>query len=86
MNSLKVKRVQEVIFDFPGLGDRIAKARSEDKRSLTQICREAGISRSYWYQLENGDMRSPATEDIIRRIENVLDVDLGVSFNDDLVA
>lgn len=81
MNSLKVKRVQEVICDFPGLGDRIRKARESDLRSLTAICKEAGISRSYWYQLESGDMRSPATEDIIRKVEQVLGVDLGVNFD-----
>jgi transcriptional regulator with XRE-family HTH domain len=86
MNSLKVKRVQEVICDFPGLGDRIRKARESDSRSLTAICTEAGISRSYWYQLENGDMRSPATEEIIRKVERVLGVDLGVNFEEPIVS
>lgn len=82
MYTLQVKRVIETINDFPGLGKRIKEAREEDTRSLSQICRDCNISRSYWYQLESEDLRSPATEEIIRRIEAVLKVDLGVNFND----
>lgn len=81
MNTVQVKRVVEIINDFPDLGQRIRRAREHDKRSLSQICRECGISRSYWYQLEGEDMRSPATEDIIRKIECALEVDLGVRFD-----
>ncbi|WP_036487043.1 helix-turn-helix transcriptional regulator [Myxosarcina sp. GI1] len=80
MKTLQVKRVQESIGDFPGLGQRIKEARENDPRSLSQICRDCNISRSYWYQLESEDMRSPATEEIIRRIEQELNVDLGVKF------
>jgi transcriptional regulator with XRE-family HTH domain len=80
MKTLQVKRVQENISDFPGLGQRIKKARENDPRSLSQICRDCNISRSYWYQLESEDMRSPASEEIIRRIEKELNIDLGVIF------
>ena len=83
MNSVQVKRVIEVIQDFPELGKRIRRAREQDKRSLSQICRECGVSRSYWYQLEGEDLRAPATEEIVRRIEQALGVDLGVSFKED---
>lgn len=82
MSSVQVKRVIEVVQDFPGLGQKIRKARELDKRSLSQICRDCGISRSYWYQIEGEDLRAPATEEIIRRIEQVLSVNLGVSFGD----
>lgn len=82
MNNLQVKRVKEVVREFPGLGQRIRQARERDIRSLSEICREYGISRSYWYQLEAEDLRSPATEDIIRKIEKALSVDLGVQFDD----
>lgn len=78
---MRVKRVVEVIQDFPCLGERIKQVRERDRRSLSQICREAGISRAYWYQLEAEDLRSPATEEIIRKVEAVLGVDLGVKFN-----
>ncbi|MFB2836383.1 helix-turn-helix domain-containing protein [Floridanema evergladense] len=78
---MQVKRVVEVIQDFPELGKRIKQVREKDERSLTQICREAGISRAYWYQLEAEDLRAPATEEIVRKIEAVLGVDLGVKFD-----
>lgn len=83
MSSVQVKRTVEVVRDFPGLGQRIRQARDRDARTLTDICRDCKLSRSYWYQLENEDMRAPATEDIIRRIEKVLGVELGVQFEDD---
>jgi transcriptional regulator with XRE-family HTH domain len=82
INKLQVKRVRETISDFPGLGKRIKEARERDPRSLSQICRDCDISRSYWYQLEAEDLRSPATEEIIRKIEDVLKINLGVNFND----
>ncbi len=82
MTTLQVKRVKESVHDFPGLGQRIKQARQLDPRSLSQICRDCQISRSYWYQLESEDLRSPATETIIRKIEQELDVDLGVTFDD----
>ena len=80
MNSVQVKKVIEIIDNFPQLGQRIRQAREADPRSLSQICRECGISRSYWYQLESEDLRSPASEEIIRKIEAALGVDLQVKF------
>ncbi len=77
-----VKRVVEVVRDFPSLGQSIRRAREKDGRSLAQICRECGISRSYWYQLEAEDLRAPATEEIIRRVEQTLNIDLRISFDD----
>jgi transcriptional regulator with XRE-family HTH domain len=81
MNIVQVKRVIEVVREYPDLGQRIRQARERDKRTLTAICRECGLSRSYWYQLEGEDMRSAATEEVIRKIEKVLGVDLEVSFD-----
>lgn len=79
-NVMQVKRTIEVVLDFPELGTRVKNARESDKRSLSQICRDSGISRSYWYQIENEDLRAPVTEDIIRKIETVLGIDLNVQF------
>lgn len=78
--SVQVKRVVETVLDFPGLGQKIRQARERDQRTLTDICRDCKLSRSYWYQLEKEDLRAPATEDVIRRIEQVLNIDLGVNF------
>ncbi len=80
MRTVQVKRVIEEVADFPELGQRIKRAREADTRSLSRICKDAGMSRSYWYQLESEDLRAPATEEIIRKIEAVLGVDLGVQF------
>ena len=81
MPTVQVKRVVEETRDVPGLGAAIKRARESDDRSVTQLCRDAGISRQYWYQIEREDLRAPATEDVIRRIEAVLSVDLGVKFD-----
>ncbi|VEP17307.1 XRE family transcriptional regulator [Hyella patelloides LEGE 07179] len=86
MTLLKIKRVQETIKEFPHLGKRIKEAREKAKikegKSLSSICREADISRAYWYQLESEDLRAPATEEIIRKIEQTLNIDLGVTFDE----
>lgn len=81
MPTVQVKRVVEETRDFPGLGAAIKRARESSDLSVTQLCRDAGLSRQYWYQLEREDLRAPATEDVIRRIESVLSVDLGVKFD-----
>ncbi len=78
---MQVKRVTETIKEFSGIGEKIRKAREGDRRSLSEICRQSGISRSYWYQIENGDLRSPVTEAMIRKIEKILNIDLEVSFD-----
>ena len=81
MSVVQVKRVIEIVREYPDLGQRIRQARERDKRTLTAICRECGLSRSYWYQLEGEDMRSAATEEVIRKIEKVLGIDLEVNFD-----
>ncbi|MEO0534201.1 MAG: helix-turn-helix transcriptional regulator [Cyanobacteria bacterium P01_A01_bin.123] len=82
MAIVQVKRVIEETWDFPGLGSAIKQAREADPRSLTQLCQVADLSRAYWYQLENEDLRAPATESAIRKIERALGIDLGVEFDD----
>lgn len=79
--AVQVKKTVEMVLEFPGLGQRIKEARERDTRSLTQICRECGVSRSYWYQIEAEDLRAPATEEIIRKIEIALNTDLKVNFD-----
>jgi transcriptional regulator with XRE-family HTH domain len=78
--GLKIKRTIEEVKDFPGLGATIRKARESDTRSLSKICRESGISRAYWYQLEAEDLRSPVSEEMIRKIEAALGIDLKILF------
>lgn len=81
MLTVQVKRSIVVIRDFPGLGERIKKARESDQRSLIQICKDSGVSRTYWHQIENEATLSPITEDVVRKIEATLNIDLGVTFD-----
>lgn len=81
MSKVQVKRTVETIKEFTGLGQKIKSARESDGRTLTQICRDCGVSRSYWYQLEGEDLRAPVTEQMIRKIEKVLGTDFGIKFD-----
>lgn len=80
MTKVKVKSTP-TIKEFPGLGAKIKRAREADERTWVQICQDAGISRTYWNQLENENLLAPVTEEIIRKIEATLNIDLGVNFD-----
>jgi len=56
------------------VGQRIKKLREERKWSLSELARQARISRSYLYQIEIG--KSSPTEDKLRSIANALGVTL----------
>jgi DNA-binding XRE family transcriptional regulator len=49
--GLKVRRIIKLEVDVPGLGDRIKQAREGRGWPVTQMAKEVGISRNYWYQL-----------------------------------
>jgi transcriptional regulator with XRE-family HTH domain len=75
---VKVVRTQER--EVPNLGKRIEKARKADSRSLTQLCALVGMTAANWYRIESEKQMLP--EETLRRIEEVLGVDFGVSFDD----
>lgn len=81
MLKVQVKRSVVIVRDFPGLGKRIKNAREGDKRSLVKICKDSGVSRTYWHQIENEATLSAITEDVVRKIEATLNIDLGVTFD-----
>lgn len=77
--SVKVRRYQESeISDF---GEKLKAARVSDGRSVQVLATLAGISTGYWYQLEN-EQRIWVSDEVVKAIESVLDVDFGVSFDD----
>jgi len=76
---VKVRRYQEI--EVPDFGERLKKARIEDGRSVQVLATLAGISVGYWYQLEKED-REWISEDVLRAIESVLNLDFGAQFND----
>lgn len=78
---MKVKRL--VYTEVEGVGLKIKQARMATDRSLEALANEAGITRSYWHDIEGERVRNVLPEATLRRIEQVLGVDLGVSFEGD---
>lgn len=68
--------VKEVV--APDLGDRIKKAREGHEKTMEALCNEAGLSRTYWYDIEKESVRAGLPIETLRRIESALGVDFGV--------
>lgn len=79
---VKVRRIIKREVEVPDLGSRIKQAREADPRSVTQLAKLAGISRNYWYQLEAESVLGGVAEETLRKVEEVLGVDLGVEIDD----
>lgn len=75
---MKVKRCIEI--EVKNLGEKIKKARKASDRSLESLASEAGISRVYWYDIENEKVRDSLPEETLRKIESALNIDLGIDF------
>lgn len=73
--AVKVRRITDV--PAPRLGLRIKRAREADPRPLSEICQLAGMTRSNWYLIEQGQIKYLPVE-TLRRIESVLGVDFGI--------
>jgi predicted transcriptional regulator len=78
MNNL-MKVYKEVSIDVLELGKRIKEAREADSRPLTTICDLIDMSRKNWYDIESESQSLPL--ETLRKIENVLGVDFGVSLD-----
>ncbi len=76
---MKVRKVIDV--EVPGLGERIKEARETDRRSLAEICRQMPMSVMNWYKIEASETKALPIG-TLRRIEEVLGVDFGVSIDD----
>lgn len=65
-----------------GIGVQIKQARKAiaGYKSVRQLCEEVGISRAFWYSIENdNDNKEISVElETLRKIEKALDIDLGV--------
>lgn len=75
---MKVSRTETK--EFPGLGDRIKKARKLCDRPLSFLATDAGMSAANWYRIEKGEVKTLPIE-TVRAIEAALGVDLGVDFD-----
>ena len=80
--AVKVRRIVKLEVEIPDLGKRIKEARETDPRSVAKLAKTVGISRNYWYQLEAEAVLGGVAEDTIRKIEEVLNADFGISFDD----
>ena len=74
-SAIRIRRTDEI--EAPDLAARLKAAREADKRSLSEICRQIGISNQYWYNIERGTLTTMSLE-TLRKIEQVLGVDFGV--------
>ena len=80
--SVRVRRIIKHEVDVPQLGAKIKKAREASNISLTKLSQQVGISRNYWYQLESETVLGGVAEETLRKIEQVLGTDFGVSFEE----
>lgn len=74
---MKVRKIERKEIEIPKLSEAITTALKKSDMSVTQVCVAVGISRAYWYQLVNNKEEAIALE-TLRKIEQVLNVDLGV--------
>lgn len=80
METVKIRRYIDI--EVKGIGEKIKQARKTDGRSVEVLAAQAEMSRSYWHDIEAERVRDTLPEDTLRKIEQVLGVDLGVKFND----
>lgn len=73
-----MKVVHKIEIEVPDLGSKIRSARKASSKSMAQLCGEADVTSSYWYQIEAGTLSGGVTLTTIRAIEQALGVDLGV--------
>lgn len=80
VTHMKISQFREV--DVENIGQRIKQARLASDKSVEKICGDVGISRTYWYAIENEKVSGSLSIEKLRKIEQALGVDLGVNFND----
>jgi transcriptional regulator with XRE-family HTH domain len=78
--AVKVRQIVKREIEIPELGRKIKQAREASNRPLTELARDAGVSRQYWYQLEAEAVLGGIAYETLRKIEEVLDIDFNVDF------
>ena len=83
VQAVRIRKIQEI--EVKGISDRIKQARlslPRNGKTLDDLCHEVGISRTYWYDIENDRIRGAFSIENLRKIEKALDINLGVSLDD----
>lgn len=79
MGLIKVRRTIEIeVGDLPR---QLSSAAYESRKSVVQICKDAGISHTYWYDLVSGRLSS-VTESTLKKIEKALGANFNINFGD----
>ena len=78
MLTMLVKKTQVV--EVPDLSSRIKQGQLSSGKTIEAICRECGISRQTWYNIENGYVKHGISWEILKKIESALGVDFNVNF------
>jgi DNA-binding XRE family transcriptional regulator len=74
-----VMLVRKTVFaEAPNLGQRIKDAKDRSGKSIEKVCREVGISRQTWYNIENEFLKSGIDYEMLQKIEECLNFDSGV--------
>lgn len=76
ISAVKVRVVKHL--EFPGLGEKIKAARNDSGCTVKYLCEQLGVSRTYWYDIENETLSGALSIENLRKIEQLLDTDLGV--------
>ncbi len=77
---MRIRQIKEI--EVQGLGEKIKEARKASKKSLEKICGEVGVSKTYWYDMEKDKIKGCLSLDNLRQIEETLETDFGVEFDD----
>lgn len=83
-SAMRIKKTIVKEIEVGGLGERIRLARMtlpRNGKTLDTLCNEAGISRTYWYEIEKERVRGAVSVEVLQKIEQALGVDFGVKFD-----
>lgn len=75
-----VRRIIKTEIEAPDLGQKIKLAQVQSGKSIEQVIREVGISRTYWNNLVK-EKTDGIAYDLLQKLEQALGVDFGVEFD-----
>jgi transcriptional regulator with XRE-family HTH domain len=76
MTLSKMKILKTIELDVPDLPFRIRSTRIADGRSISELCRQIGMSRTNWYRMEAGTQSLPL--ETLRKLQHVFGNNLGI--------